>query len=243
MNDVVEIGRALLPQNDYMYCQDYWKKETLKDIFPSSGEMPRFYHCPPISDYFKNCFGIYAVSDVNVVVENNSLHVLEGHKHSFPKDIHGNVCVMDLLEAGTNCLEYKIPEEVFVSDTENVFLEILPHPLSKYQNIISSKLNIYDWFRSTHISYYHDSVSEPFFLNIKKGEPIAMYRFITPNDTPVKLVELDFSKVSKYVNLREKINICNGNAETMNYKNWKKYFKIFSKKRPKNIIDYARIDK
>lgn len=244
MSDVIEIGRTLVDDVSYLYYQDYIRKETVKNIYPSTSNTPaRFYYCPPIHDFFKNCFGIYAVSDVNILVENNKLHVLDGHKHSFPLDDDNNIAFDKLFNIGCHSLEYMIPEELFISDEENVYLEISPHPHARYKNVISSRLNIFDWFRQIHIPYYQDSLNEPFHLNFKKDEPLAMIRFITPDDRPIKFVELDYNKIKKYTNARDSINLCNSNYDTKNYKTWKKYFKFFSNKRPKKLIDYARIDK
>lgn len=242
MSDVIEIGRTLIEESHYLYCQDYFRKESVKGIFPSD-DFAHFYYCPPITDFYKNCFGIYAVSDVNVLLENNILHVLDGHNHSFPLDENDNIDLQKLFPIGRNSIEYNIPEEVFISDVENVYLEITSHPHARYKNVISSRLNIHDWFRSIHIPYYQDSENEPFHLNLKRGEPLAMVRFITPDDKPIKFVELDFQKIKKYINQRDNVNICNASRDTKNYKLWKKYFKFFSKKRPKNIIEYARIGK
>ena len=242
MSNVIEIGKTLIEESEYLYCQDYFRKENIKDIFPSDG-FARFYYCPPVADFYKNCFGLYAVSDVNILIKNNELYVLDGHKHSFPINDNNKLDFHRVFHIDRYSMEYRIPQEVFISDTENVYLEIMPHPNARYKNIISSRLNIHDWFRSIHIPYYQDSENEPFHLNLKKDEPLAMVRFITPNDKSVKFVELDFQKIKKYVNQRENINICNANEDTKNHKLWKNYFKFFSKKRPKNIIDYARIDK
>jgi hypothetical protein len=242
MNNVIEIGWSLLGVNERYYFHEYRKKETMKTLFPfdTKENIPNFYYCPPVSEYYKNCFGYYAISDVNVLLENGNFHFLEGHKHSIP-EVDGVPKVDKVFQTGNYSFEFLLPDEIFISDTPNVSVEILPHPFAKYKNIIHSKLDIYKWFRSIHLPYYHDN--SMFHYQVKGGEPLCLIKFNTPNNESVKLVELDFNKIEKYCNARGEVQTSNCNQDLNSVKKWLKYFDIFSEKRPKKLIDYARIDK
>ena len=242
MSDVIEIGWVLKKNKENYYFHDYRKKESMKTLFPYEGKenLPKFYYCPPVTEYYKNCFGYYAISDVNVLVENKNFHFLEGHKHSIPES-KGKIQVDNVFDHGNYSFEFLLPEEIFISDTPNVSVEILPHPFAKYKNIIHSKLDIYKWFRSIHIPYYYDNLM--FHYQVNMGEPLCLIKFNTPNNELVKLVELEWDKIKRYVNPRNHVQNANGNTDIISVKKWLKYFDVFSQKRPKKLIDYARVDK
>lgn len=242
MSDVIEIGWVLSRNTENYYFHDYRKKESIKTLFPYEGKenIPNFYYCPPVTEYYKNCFGYYAISDVNVFLENKNFHFLEGHKHSIP-ELEDKIQIGKVFTHGNHSFEFLLPDEIFICDVPNVSIEILPHPFAKYKNIIHSKLDIYKWFRSIHLPYYYDNSMFHYQVNI--GDPLCLIKFNTPNNELVKLVELDINKVEKYINPRKSVQNSNGNKGIISVKKWLKYFEIFAKKRPKNLIDYSRIDK
>ena len=78
---------------------------------------------------------------------------------------------------------------------------------------------------------------------VNMGEPLCLIKFNTPNNELVKLVELEWDKIKRYVNPRNHVQNANGNTDIISVKKWLKYFDVFSQKRPKKLIDYARVDK
>jgi len=82
-----------------------------------------------------------------------------------------------------------------------------------------------------------------FHYQVNMGDPLCLIKFNTPNNELVKLVELDFDKIKKYINPRKCVRTANANFSYKNIKKWLKTFDIFAEKRPNNLIDYARIDK
>ena len=238
MSGEIEIGWCTKKVENYFF--DYRRRESLKTFYGEFDQKPQFFYCPPVVDFLKNTYGYYSASKVNVFHENGKLHVLQGHQHAFLAEENGEPNYRQLIIDEDHSLEYRFPDEIFISDTPGVKIQLMPHPKSKYQNIVCAELDIYKWFRSFHCPYYFNG--DQFHLMLDEDEPLFIIKFITPNDETVKLVELDYSKIEKYADQRRRMRILTG-ENIRSYKWWKNTFDVFANKRPKNMIDYARIDK
>lgn len=117
---------------------------------------------------------------------------------------------------------------MFTTDTPGTKVMFWPHPRSNQPAMMLGMMDIYDWLRAWHYTFFASPDSNQEY-NIKKGEPLAMVTFITPNQEPVELVVTEPTHEIEKLSRREQTKL-------YKIKDWFATFRLAGKLRPKKII-------
>lgn len=154
-----------------------------------------FVRCPAFRDYYKNVYVIKSPIDLTLMYNQQSrmLHILPQGQQFFDEIIRhrGNtIGVSDpfLMSIGLNYL--------FIADSD-CEIELLPAFMHKSNFVDSTRLivgcfNIHKWYRPVEVAFeFKDGIDT---IKIKRGDPLAYIKFITPTNKKVSLEYKNFGE-------------------------------------------------
>jgi len=117
---------------------------------------------------------------------------------------------------------------MFACDTPGTKVMFWPHPNSPLPNMMLGMMDIYNWLRAWHYTFFTNPDPNTEYV-IKKGDPLAMVTFITPDMEAVDLVVTEPTHELEKLARREKTKL-------YKIKDWFKTFALAGKLRPSKVI-------
>ena len=117
---------------------------------------------------------------------------------------------------------------MFATDTPGTKVMFWPHPNSPMPNMMLGMMDIYNWLRAWHYTFFTTPNSNKEYV-IKKGDPLAMVTFITPDMESVELVVTEPTPELERLARRE-------STKLYKIKDWFKTFTLAGKLRPTKVI-------
>jgi hypothetical protein len=202
----------------------------VRETFPADGRVRR---CPASHDYLMGSFSIGIAYDMRFCVrktpEEGYWVEYDRSFTSLPEQALPHAISLDDIESGLVQLNIH-PNWLFLSDTPDVQMVIIPAVGQTNPEPFRGQLNIYNWVR--HTSYaFRARVDE--WVTISKNSPIMAVKFLHPTETHFVLGEIrrtdEITEHSRYMDLH---NIIGGQT----FASWRKIFSFNGKRRPKRLM-------
>lgn len=191
--------------------------------------------CPAFHDYTMGAFSIGIAFDLRFCVRRSPEgKVWVEYDRTFttlPEESLPHALNLDGIEFGVVQLNLH-PNWMFVSDTPNVYMVILPAVGQTNPEPFRGQLNIYNWFR--HTSYaFRVKIDE--WVTISKDSPIMSAKFFHPEDSHFVLKEIrrtqDIEKRARFMDVHALIG-----GQT--FARWREIFQFNGKRRPKKVLQF-----
>lgn len=128
----------------------------------------------------------------------------------------------------SGCVQMIAADIMFACDTPGTKVMFWPHPNSPLPNMMLGMMDIYNWLRAWHYTFFTNPDPDKEYI-IKKGDPLAMVTFITPDMEAVDLVVTEPTHELEKLARREATKL-------YKIKDWFKTFALAGKLRPSKVI-------
>ena len=128
----------------------------------------------------------------------------------------------------SGCVQMIAADIMFACDTPGTKVMFWPHPNSPLPNMMLGMMDIYNWLRAWHYTLFTNPDQDKEYI-IKKGDPLAMVTFITPDMEAVDLVVTEPTHELEKLARREATKL-------YKIKDWFKTFALAGKLRPSKVI-------
>lgn len=128
----------------------------------------------------------------------------------------------------SGCVQMIAADIMFACDTPGTKVMFWPHPNSPLPNMMLGMMDIYNWLRAWHYTFFTNPDPDKEYI-IKKGDPLAMVSFITPDMEAVDLVVTEPTHELEKLARREATKL-------YKIKDWFKTFALAGKLRPSKVI-------
>lgn len=160
--------------------------------------------------------------DGTICLHNNDNGINQDYYHRFRESIETSILF------DKDNVQIIATDIMFTTDTPGTKVMFWPHPTSNHPKMMLGMIDIYDWLRVWHYTFFAFPDPNKEYI-IKKGDPLAMVSILTPNMEPVELLFTEPTVEMEKLSRREATKL-------YKIKDWFKIFKIAGNLRPKKLI-------
>lgn len=225
----VSVGNLGDPQQSLEAHPAFYPK---REDFQADGPTRK---CPAFHDYVMGSFSIGIAYNLRFCVRKSQdgKYWVEYDRSftSLPEPILPNCLNLDNIEYGVVQLNIH-PNWMFISDTPNVHMIVIPASGQTNPEPFRGHLNIYNWFR--HTSYaFRVKIDE--WVTVSKDSPIMAVKFVHPEETHFVIKEV---RKTREIESRAQFMVIHNLVGSQTFSRWKDIFKFNGKRRPKKVLEF-----
>lgn len=191
--------------------------------------------CPSLNDYSRSSFAVGLAYDLRFCVRqsNNGEFFLEFDRSitSLPESSLNRA--IDLSNIGAGIVQLALhPFWMFISDTKDVQMVILPAIGQTNPEPIRGQFNIYDWFRHTSYAF---RVEPNTWVTLSRNSPIFSVKFFHPTETHFALQEIDKTPQIRRHERNMELHSIIGHQT---FAKWREIFLFNRHRRPATVLNF-----
>lgn len=176
----------------------FFEPEPMGSFMITHNKDYHFSKCPAFTRYFHNSFLIRSPIDINIFVDMDRKICNIEHQNQEFYDNNLHVRWEDFAEGCDPIVSLAI-DYVFVTDDDVVIesagLPMLNTPLHNNISCVPGTFNIHKWVRPVDFTFTVKDWTKP--IQIKRGDPLYMIKFRTPNENSVDLTRVETTEKLK----------------------------------------------
>jgi hypothetical protein len=150
---------------------------------------------------------------------------------TLPEEALAHAIVMQNIQEGVAQLNL-LPNWMFISDTPDVQMIIVPALGQTNPEPFRGQLNIYNWFRNTSYAF---KVKVDEWVTISKNSPIFAVKFVHPEESHFVLGEI---KLTPEIERHARYMEAHGILGNQTFAKWREIFKFNGKRRPAKVLQF-----
>lgn len=152
-----------------------------------------YLKCPALSKQFANSFTINSPYDLNITFDYDKKEV---YTDRFGQNYFDKQIINRTHQSPNNPFLVSLPMQYLFFTKENVEIELTEVPIlnsisTENYRLIVGGFNISKWYRPIELAVEVKDPTKP--ISLKLNDPLALVKFTTPNDVPIKFTRVDLT--------------------------------------------------